>query len=468
MIEGGLEGVERGLGALFVSGAAMIVLEFNRSSMRTVWLRRLAYLFVALDGVGIGFITASPGCGQQPTIEIDAGDPLPRQLAGTICRLAGSCCQAPLPPTDCENQIVSNLSGAWGSIQAARVANQLYVDDEALATCVAAIEARQCEASLRAFFPHGLTGRAVGDCANVIVGLLDPGSPCTMDVVCAGLGVCVQGRCAPACADCPPRKDAGEACASDDDCASARCASAAYTCGPKLDAGEACSRSSDCVDGYCDLTFTCAPKLGAGAPCPYAAACKTGLICDLSDGGVCTTPRALGAACDDSSQCASGYCDSFSLVCGAKHDLGGLCVTPADCASGACGLGYKCVAGALGAPCKSDEWCSPTHFCDWATGTCAEKLANGMDCGWGEECKSGICSSGVCADASQAGDDCDPPYTPCSPAYYCDGNGCVPRRADGEPCGDAPTILGEECASGVCRVGEGQATCVAPSTCDLL
>jgi hypothetical protein len=132
----------------------------------------------------------------------------------------------------------------------------------------------------------------------------------------------------------------------------------------------------------------CRRALDDGELCPSPEACKSGR-CDgiLPEPRTCKPKLAAGAACDTSSDCATGACryDLTPSVCGALLPNGTACWSEnAACVSGSCRGGqiagafteYYCAApatAAIGDACLVDEDCT--------TGTCRGGLCFADVCG---------------------------------------------------------------------------------------
>lgn len=212
----------------------------------------------------------------------------------------------------------------------------------------------------------------------------DPGSDlcrpiraCLFAVPCPDGGVCEGG----------PRPD-GEACDDDqgctfgDQCAAGACQGTAYSCpaptqcqqsvacagdggcavvplldGTGCDDGVACTAGDSCVSGVCNGSpYTCSPD-----QCAATSVCA-------GDGGCLTTPRNVGAACDDGQPC------SFGDVCTAAGSCAG---TPYSCPGVS-----QCKEAGL---CLGDGGCGVVNK---AEGTGCD---DGLDCTSGDRCASGAC-----------------------------------------------------------------------------
>ena len=194
--------------------------------------------------------------------------------------------------------------------------------------------------------------------------------------------------------------------------------------------GSACDDSGECAVGFCVSGRCCSTLcLDQGA-----ASCGTDGTCDAK--GACNL-YAPSAAC---SVCAggtlsSGHCD------GAGH-----CLAPQVLG---CGLYLTCAGPtACGTTCAGDAQCAPGAYC--AAPACLPREATGQPCAGASQCQSGFCVDGVCC----AGSCTDPCYA-CSAAASVGVDGvCAPVKSGGPPRG------GQGCAD------EGAQSCGHDGTCD--
>ena len=156
-------------------------------------------------------------------------------------------------------------------------------------------------------------------CARAVVGLRAAGAACRSNLECEGslrcigggptqLGVCGGPR--PLGAPCGTGADvlATYARLSSTETDHPECdgVCAMHRCTPTLPLGGACASSLQCGPGRACIAAKCADapqNLPVGATCP-GEGCAAGLTCAA---GVCSTPRAAGAACENDFQCA-GAC----------------------------------------------------------------------------------------------------------------------------------------------------------------
>lgn len=218
--------------------------------------------------------------------------------------------------------------------------------------------------------------------------------------------------------------------------------------------GGDCGWDEECIEGYCSMTDgtcpgTCAARVAAGAACSEAAACPAGFTCS---GGNCVALAREGEACGE----AGVGCAGIDLSCVSAGAGGGnICQSWDDILSGAvgepcslassdyCDPGLACVfdgivdgmaafvcaervgrgeACAVGVPnpCPDDQFCDA----DGAMGTCTDLPTVGEDC-------TGTCQSGLrCV------------------TYEDESRTCVEPRRLGTAC-----MVSNECVSGRCEDG---------------
>ncbi len=307
-----------------------------------------------------------------------------------------------------------------------------------------------------------------------------------------------DGACGPAKAGTDPRDDCTEdgasTCQRDGSCDGAG-ACRLYP------GGVACGASScvgnDVVGRICNGLGTCINET-AGRPCaPYlctpggcATSCQNDAECigdTFCDASTCTPLLANGTACDDASDCSSGFCvdrvccetnctgqceacdvagseGTCSAVTGPPHGarppctvgtsaecLGqcdgsnrAVCVYPGTstlCGATACDGNvfkpYRC--DGLGGCQQATTVDCGAYACDSAAKSCKTSCTTDGDCASGAVCNTG---AGQCA---QAGATCIDDHTLRNP----DGTeeDCEPYRCSGTSCRDGCTIS-EECATG--------------------
>jgi hypothetical protein len=266
-------------------------------------------------------------------------------------------------------------------------------------------------------------------------------------------------------------------------------------------AASICQKLNDCSAFFIQATYgdltTCETRAKASCANSLAAA-ETGLTASSEEacakaigGGTCADllshnapaacqpaagKLATGAACGDSSQCQSTYCNlGTDGTCGAcaaaRAATGGNCQRDDDCPSGALCNGGTCAAPvAAGGSCDGTHPCQKTLFC--RGGTC------GTPDGAGAPCTQGSCDSlaglycpttgtMVCTKIAlaNAGESCalvNGGYTACAGGGFCNRPAlsttgtCEAPAADGAACDDTngPTCLTPAAcsASKVCTI----------------
>ena len=185
-------------------------------------------------------------------------------------------------------------------------------------------------------------------------------------------------------------------------------------------------------------SFSCAPSARGHVSCTFdLSTTEFVLRCQEEiPGGAAGNGPCVGTVTEDGALTSSGtifvasgytcavadgvYCDSTANVCAPVRQPGEACsaVDPAACPTNFCVNDICTARAALGAPCTSDEICSPTDcrlcvqnaYCD-TSATCARGKPPGAACqGLSHECEAGDCQNGVCT----------PPWTASSLGYLCD------------------------------------------------
>ena len=214
----------------------------------------------------------------------------------------------------------------------------------------------------------------------------------------------------------------GAACESDAQCASGscvdpgdgarRCLSVCHGDVGDCVAGEVCTGAEDAC-GACVPEAIFGSPHGLGESCTSDASCRSGHCAMLDGAQVCAEPCENGA-CADGFSCRDGFC-----ALSRNQPDGGVCLAQSDCADG------RCLAQGPRAWCTADcttSACPHGFTCDDIGGgshACAPTLAlAGESCGATNDCASGTCVAGACADACTRTADCGP------------GLACV-RDADG-------------------------------------
>jgi hypothetical protein len=231
-----------------------------------------------------------------------------------------------------------------------------------------------------------------------------------------------------------------------------------------------CNVAADCMTGICLPNGSCAP-----ASCMDGV--KNGSETDTDCGGGTCMPCADGKACmigtdcvdlicDNTMHCAAASCSDHvqnggesDVDCGAACP-GQLCADGLKCGSGADCQSGVCHSGTCQAPTCTDGVKNGTETdTDCGGAACdamGDRCAAGLHCAVSADCQSGVCTGGVCQaaacnDGVQNGTETD---TDCGGAA-CDASGHT--CATNQKCG-----AGADCQSGVCTAGK----CAAPTCTD--
>lgn len=148
--------------------------------------------------------------------------------------------------------------------------------------------------------------------------------------------------------------------------------------------------------------------------------------------------------CEGDEFCTTGILNLARNVCKPKLDRGAACTSQRQCGSDRCSWGVCADAD----ECQSASDCGSGNYCgDPISGkrTCKSLQAHGQTCTRAEQCATGRCSWGFCADADECRADSD-----CGPRQHC-GDPIAGKRM----CKDLLThgqicTKGEQCASGKC------------------
>lgn len=182
----------------------------------------------------------------------------------------------------------------------------------------------------------------------------------------------------------------------------------------------------------------------------------------------------------DGGQCfASIECASKTSACAPNQTCTPLPVAGQPCGQLGCAPGNFCQAGTCaaqlgaGQACTSSLQCTQPLFCDFAsaTPTCTERRAGGETCTSNQNCKSGQCIPGTCANSTQTcfsdatcGRRCTNNGLACATDSGCGVPGAcsvtttTPCTLGNNPC----TALGETCVFPTVCV---QSTCVGTPVC---
>lgn len=235
-------------------------------------------------------------------------------LAELACDRIMGCCSA----DDAEAAYAACVAGYTHCFDnpVEELAGSLSIDEDQLQVCEAKLDALSCEQA-----PPNYDCNSKGYYA----GPLAAGEACDISSQCRGPGFsrCQGDRCIE-----EYRGKLGDVCA--------------YTCrqGPgetRLCFGSGVlppDRFASCwqEDGlYCSANAGCQPLLARGAACDRALGCERELSCSAD---VCTDPKAIGATCSFSDDCApDAYCD---VQCQPVKAAGDACEDHSECTTGYC------------------------------------------------------------------------------------------------------------------------------------
>ena len=291
---------------------------------------------------------------------------------------------------DCESTFAARLqNGAFATLGAAVDRGTTSYDGAAASRCLAASEMLGCDIQ---------NAPQPAACAEVFVGTIAAGAPCSISEECTGDAYCNGASCPETAGTCTARVAAGGSCTSGAAC-SAGLSCNDGTCGtPPSTLGQACEGLGGCaLDQVCS-EGTCVLRSGVetasqGESCNLFGGaivlCRDGVSCALTGVGVtgatfeCAPDVGSGAACNFAvpSVCPSGeYCAGVDVGMGM---IEGTC-TAKPAAEEACGrstLGEVCADGLI---CEGGE-------------VCRAQLPNGSSCSSAAACYSGRCEEGICA-----------------------------------------------------------------------
>ena len=332
------------------------------------------------------------------------------------------------------------LGGLLGFFAYGIDATAVEVDEDAIAACVAALEAKPCApatAGADNCVPLEDSSTELCELRRLFVGTKGVGESCENysglecgpDLECdffgGNGGVCVQ----------------------------------------MLTQGDDCFQDNNCAAGLiCDYTTgQCSVPAEAGEPCAYAnpenpapgtetTRCRSGLVCnpvsltcaasDCNFGDFCGDDD---AACPEGLWCVAGRCD----LLGVESDL---CYEDDDCEQGRCSIleGQSVCQGlvAVGGECFQDDECA-SGFCHPAELECVAQLAVGEACESGlpaSQCDGGLCDEAECIAFAEVGEDCT-----ASMCNFIDGDQCLDGLCQPYPLPDGQACsFGFDCDSGIC------------------
>lgn len=203
--------------------------------------------------------------------------------------------------------------------------------------------------------------------------------------------------------------------------------------------GDICAGDEECASGLCSETEVGVVCTQSCDPLRAELGCPPGFFCQNDGGcsGVCalqTEELGLGAECDASGECSSGYC-------AAVGEETRRCHSPCGDQQAMCLAGEVCFAneGSCGV-CVDAQFVAPPRD-------------QGEPCQVDSDCGDGICldDAGVrfCARACEAAEDCDD-------AFHCRGSRCIPGAL--EEIGGACLENGD-CSAGFCAAQGERSWC---------
>jgi hypothetical protein len=394
------------------------------------------------------FVSACAGSGSAPA---HAGAAFASTGPGSLCAsfTRALCayqvqCQG-VPYCSLDHCLAENDCAGFSRLARALDAGAVAYAPAAGAACFAAFGNDPCHAGLLPPTPDVFD--VLGQCPGALVPGLGSGDVCLSGTECAaGLRCKNAGRYCPGV--CAPFATAGQSCAGGAPCADGLRCNARDVCQANGSAGSSCADYSDCgpdLHLWCDVqTGVCmpggAPGVGCGVTAAGLTACAAGLWCDAVSnqaGGVCRTPGAAGAACNDLGGCQPGlHCTGAQTSggsptlgqCAPPADVGGTCETSGDCVAGLVCNGGSCGPRFdVGLRCRSDSTCQAGLTC--ATEKCLPARCPGQPCLDGSSaCVLSVCKSGRCQDRAKLGG-------VCGVGGDCTSGACVAGRCvDASPC----------------------------------
>ncbi len=299
---------------------------------------------------------------------------------------------------------------------------------------------------------------------------LPDGEPCNEPSDC-GSGhcqngfCCASGDCCRTATDCPGSYSSAPTCDDTRACQGTRDAAECVSsiCGTAVDQPDDSACTSSIEADTCGLypTIRCTGNITQSAP-TCAASCTSDSDCDEPahcDGGMCLMDQPDGTACDEASDCVSGYCGN------------GFCCSGGDCCASAtdCPASYaepsQCTVAATCQGQRRDRVCTATSRCETGPLVDDDSGCVGLT---SNEC--GLFPSVMCSAMQNQSSDqmsrCDTMCTvdtDCDPGAFCNGMGqCEAEGDPGDPCTATNQCSGSlSCIDGVCCMSACSGTCEA-------
>jgi hypothetical protein len=307
---------------------------------------RFSKLVVAVSVCALAALGGGCSSSTQTTVPVEQ---FPTQFGNALCDSVAPCCSSVGIAYDAASCKAAATTFFQNYVSENNSPLTMY-DSAAAGRCLDAVKA-----SLQAC--KGLDDNTTGvACADIFVGTVAAGGACTTNTECAGGARCVTDAANPATAHCvapPPAQahgKAGQACngscitlGSATDCFIApssgnsppastcyssdglHCSSQTQVCIAFAQIGQACESGSCASGAFCDAG-TCAAQRDSGSCLTASDACSSKSFCDGT--GQCLLKKADGAACQESSECASDSCSqnaSGAGVCGGNAVTSALC-----------------------------------------------------------------------------------------------------------------------------------------------
>lgn len=169
--------------------------------------------------------------------------------------------------------------------------------------------------------------------------------------------------------------------------------SAFRECRPKVQADAACEESSQCGSGFWCSEGVCEEGAASGLPCSDGIWCASGLACSFPD-FVCGPTPGIGEPCA-LTEFGPSFCgEALGCVggtCEALPGEGEPCTTDSRCREPwGCSFereGSFCRARVgSGEDCENDQICEAETYCNYRENRCAPVFALGAECSLGNEC----------------------------------------------------------------------------------